>query len=393
MLSEQVRAVIKSTVPVLAEHGLAITQAFYKGMFTRHPELKNVFNQSNQREGKQPQALAGAVYAAAAHIDNLEAILPAIQHIGHKHRALNVKAEHYPIVGENLLLAIKEVLGSAATDEIISAWGQAYGVIAQVFIDMEAKMYAEMYAKGGWTDYKPFVVEKKVAETDRITSFYLRPEDGSPLPLHEAGQYITVLGQDESWPYTQPRQYSLSMLPNTAYYRISVKREDGSLVSRHLHEHIQEGHKLQLSAPAGNFVIDQGSEPLMLLAGGVGATPLLSMLHTELARGTRPIHWVQAVEDGAALPFAEEIQALKAQYPQLQVSLFFRQPSAADKAKGGFNEGLIAKDFLQTQIQPQGRFYFCGPIPFMQHVRQELLDLGVSQNQMAYEIFGPAVGM
>lgn len=121
MLTKQTIDIIKSTVPVLEVHGKAITTAFYQLLFENHPELLNIFNHANQREGKQQTALANAVYAAAAHIDRLEDILPAVKQIAQKHRALNVKPEHYPIVGENLLAAIKKVLGDAATPEIMNA--------------------------------------------------------------------------------------------------------------------------------------------------------------------------------------------------------------------------------------------------------------------------------
>ena len=130
MLSQETINIIKSTVPVLEEHGKTITTVFYKNMFAEHPELLNIFNHANQSQGRQQTALANTVYAAAANIDNLEAIVPAVIQIGHKHRSLGILPEHYPIVGEHLLGAIKEVLGDAATPEIIDAWADAYGVIA-----------------------------------------------------------------------------------------------------------------------------------------------------------------------------------------------------------------------------------------------------------------------
>jgi len=140
-LSAETIAIIKSTVPVLQKHGVEITSCFYKNMFAAHPELHNFFNDANQASKKQQGALAHAVYAAAAYIDKLEAILPAIQPALHKHVALGVTPEQYAVVGEFLLKAIKEVLGDAATDEIIDAWGKAYQVVADVFISLEKDMY------------------------------------------------------------------------------------------------------------------------------------------------------------------------------------------------------------------------------------------------------------
>ena len=111
MLSQKTIEIVKSTVPVLKEHGLEITKTFYKTMFTNNPEVKEMFNMDKQESGEQPKALAMTILAAAQNIDNLEVLLPAVKKIGNIHVNSNVKPEHYPIVGKNLLLAIKEVLG------------------------------------------------------------------------------------------------------------------------------------------------------------------------------------------------------------------------------------------------------------------------------------------
>ncbi|WP_024615335.1 globin domain-containing protein [Clostridium sp. Ade.TY] len=142
MLDQQTINIIKSTVPSLKEHGLEITTTFYKNMFENNPEVKPLFNMDRQKSGKQPKALAMTILAAAENIDNLEVLLPVVQKIGEKHCNANIKKEHYPIVGENLLRAIKDVLGDTATAEVLEAWGQAYGVIAKIFIDVEKDIYA-----------------------------------------------------------------------------------------------------------------------------------------------------------------------------------------------------------------------------------------------------------
>ena len=134
MLNQNTIDIIKSTVPVLREHGVEITTTFYKRMFENNPEIKAMFNMAKQESGEQPKALAMAVLAAAQNIDNLEAILPAVQKMCKAHVNANVKPEHYPIVGENLLAAIKEVL---------NAWAEAYEVIAKVFIQIEKDMYID----------------------------------------------------------------------------------------------------------------------------------------------------------------------------------------------------------------------------------------------------------
>lgn len=218
--------IVKSTVPVLETHGEQITKRFYELMFSNHPELLHIFNHANQKQGRQQRALAAAVYAAARYIDQLDAILPVVRQIGHKHRSLGIKPEQYPIVGKHLLLAIKDVLGDAATDEVITAWTEAYEAIASVFIQVEKELYDEAAAKhGGWRDFRRFVVVKKVKESGVITSFYLEPEDGKAISDYLPGQYVSVKLSIPGETYTHIRQYSLSDAPGKGYYRISVKRE------------------------------------------------------------------------------------------------------------------------------------------------------------------------
>lgn len=142
MLDQKTIDIVKSTVPVLQEKGVEITTHFYKIMFENNPEVKALFDMSRQESGTQPTALAMTVLAAAQNIDHLETLLPAVQKIGARHVELNVKPEHYPIVGQNLLQAFQDVLGEDATEEVVEAWGKAYEVIADIFINVEKDIYA-----------------------------------------------------------------------------------------------------------------------------------------------------------------------------------------------------------------------------------------------------------
>lgn len=140
-MNQETMQIIKSTVPVLREHGVAITTRFYQRMFENNAEVAPMFDMARQRNGEQPKALAMAVMGAAENIENLSAIMPLVQNIGARHVACGVKPEHYPIVGSNLLAAIKEVLGDVATDDIMKAWEEAFGILAEIFIAEEAKLY------------------------------------------------------------------------------------------------------------------------------------------------------------------------------------------------------------------------------------------------------------
>ncbi|WP_018619535.1 globin domain-containing protein [Spirosoma luteum] len=135
------KQLIKATIPALKEHGVLLTTHFYQRLFTHYPNLKTVFDMANQESGRQPIALAAAVLAYAQHIDNPSVLEPALTRIGHKHTSLNIRPEHYPIVGEQLLASISEVLGEAATPQLLDAWAAAYGQLASLMIGIEAALY------------------------------------------------------------------------------------------------------------------------------------------------------------------------------------------------------------------------------------------------------------
>lgn len=388
MLSQETINIIKSTVPVLEEHGKTITTVFYKNMFDAHPELLNVFNHANQSQGRQQTALANTVYAAAANIDNLEAIVPAVVQIAHKHKSLGITEDQYPIVGYHLLGAIKEVLGDAATPEIIEAWGEAYGVIADAFIGVEKGMYDQAETmENGWRTFKPFTVEKKVEESDVITSFYLKPVDGQKLPSYLPGQYITVRLTVEGEEYTLNRQYSLSQAPqdSTEVYRISVKREDefnpNGKVSTHLHRSVNVGDQVEVSVPAGDFFLDaESATPVTLISGGVGITPMMSMFET-IAKVSpeRPVAFLHSARTRSHQAFNERIEELNASLKNASSAVLYSEEG----------DGFITKEFLEEKVLAGSDIYVCGPTPFMQAILNYLFELGHPVEKVHYEFFGP----
>ncbi|MBO7748920.1 NO-inducible flavohemoprotein [Paenibacillus sp. MWE-103] len=401
MLKQETIDIIKSTVPVLEVHGTAITKRFYQRLFEAHPELLNIFNHANQKQGRQQTALANAVYAAAANIDKLEAILPVVKGIAHKHRSLGVKPEHYPIVGEHLLGAIKEVLGDAATDDIIGAWAEAYGVIAGAFIGVEAEMYKQAETQpGGWEGFRPFRVSRKERESEVITSFYLVPADGGAIAAFEPGQYVSVKLDIPGEDRTHIRQYSLSGSPGAGHYRISVKRENtvpglpAGRVSVYLHEEIQEGDVLPLSAPAGDFTLDQGdSRPVVLISGGVGLTPMVSMLRTLAeTQPERKVTFIHAARHGGMHALRDEVEQIVGEHPAFSAHWVYGTPTDKDREAGVFHkEGYLDLAFLQQTVgTTDAGFYFCGPTPFMRTVNQALKEWGIAAEDIHFEFFGPA---
>ncbi|MBW4668438.1 MAG: bacitracin resistance protein BacA [Cyanomargarita calcarea GSE-NOS-MK-12-04C] len=139
-ISQQTIDIVKSTAPILKQHGQKITTRMYEIMFHNYPEVKAQFDMSAQANGTQPVKLATAVYSYATHIDDLEALKKMVDQIAHRHVQTHVLPEQYPIVGECLLQAIQDVLGDAATEEVMTAWTEAYQALAEVFINREQQI-------------------------------------------------------------------------------------------------------------------------------------------------------------------------------------------------------------------------------------------------------------
>jgi nitric oxide dioxygenase len=401
MLSPQTIEIVKAIAPAIAANAETITRNFYVRMFEGNPEFRPFFDQAHQQTGEQQNALAGAICAYFTHIDNLDALRPAVELIAQKHCSLGIKAEHYPIFGKHLLSAIKDVMGDAATKEIMDAVAEAYQFLAFICIGREQSIYEEQKStKGGWNDYRTFIVERKVPESDVVTSFYLRPLDERALPTFKPGQYITVSIKHPTTP-TSPRNYSLSDRPDVGHYRISVKREaavsDGApdgLISNYLHDEVQQNDCLQIGPPCGEFTIDtiDADRPIVLLAGGIGVTPLLSMAKALVHQDIKtPIHFVQAARNSRVHAFSDEVRALQDTHDNVQIHVLYDQPLDDDLAQGKCDSvGIVDVEWLRNATpHSNADFYFCGPAPFMRNVYSALRELGVDDARMSFEFFGP----
>ena len=386
MLSQEHRAIITATVPILKEGGEALTRHFYQKLFKEYPQVLPFFNQAHQHHGSQQRALATSILMYASNIDRLEALGPLVGTIVNKHVSLQIQPEHYPLVGAALLGAIREVLGAeVATDAVIEAWGAAYGQLAEILIGAEKQMYdTNAEADGGWRGAREFKVVSKTVESDEITSFVFAPVDGGKVLAHQPGQYISVVVTAEG--QEARRQYSLSDVSNGSTYRISVKREQGGKVSNHLHDNVKVGDVVSLFPPAGDFTLAESDKPLVLISGGVGITPTLAMLGAAL-RTNRPVHFIHAARNAGVHAFRDHIDGLAASHPQLRRHYVYEQGETGADATG-----YITREHLASWL-PESRdveAYFLGPTPFMKAVKSQLRELGVPEAQTHYEFFGPA---
>jgi nitric oxide dioxygenase len=396
MTNEQ-KQLVKQTVPVLKAHGVLLTTHFYNRMFQHNPELKHIFNMGNQQNSKQQTALAMAVLAYAENIENPAVLMPAVDHIGHKHTSLDIRPEHYAIVGKHLIASIQEVLGEAATPDLLEAWTVAYNQLASIMTGHEQGLYNKhTNQKGGWTGWRPFIVRQKVVESTEITSFYLYPADGGSVEDHQPGQYISLRLFLPELNLLQPRQYSISSAPNGTYYRISVKREAGNknpegMISNRLHDHIVEGNTVELSAPAGTFVLNRStSARKIFISGGVGQTPLLAMLENLILNQDQkevPITWIHGCRNEDVHAFRNKVSELSNTYPNLDQHVFYEQPiPQQNTAYQGWVDLEILKDRI---LESEAEYYICGPAPFITKHYHFLVEHGVQKTSIFFEEFGP----
>jgi nitric oxide dioxygenase len=392
MLSEQTIATVKSTAPILAKEGENITALFYQKLFDNHPELQHVFNMANQARGEQKKALADSVFAYATHIDKLDALGPAVTRIAHKHASLQIQPDQYPIVGKYLLEAICDHLSISPDDPVIAAWGEAYGALAAIFVSTEEDIYKTNEEKiGGWRGYRAFEITEIVDEAADVKSFYLKAKDGQAIATWQPGQYVGIKTTPDTSDYTEIRQYSLSNAPNNDTYRITVRAEmthpeQAGVVSNHLHG-ASIGDELFLQPPTGEFVEMSDEKDIVLLAGGVGITPVLSMLLGRIDKGqdVSKVTFIQCVRDESHHIKGAELKALSEKHG-------FNYYVSYEHGEGADFKGYLTAEILNTWISNTATSaYFCGPKPFMAAINITLLEIGFTADKLHYETFGPNI--
>lgn len=390
MLSEQSAATVRATLPVVGGAIGEITARFYEGLFTAHPELlRDLFNRGNQAAGTQRQALAGSIAAFATHLVDRPDDRPdtMLRRIAHKHASLGVAPEQYAVVHEHLFAAIVEVLGEAVTPEVAAAWDEVYWLMANALVALERELYETGGAGGGWREWE---VVGRHEETADVLTLELRPADGSPVPAHLAGQYVSVRVTLPDGA-RQIRQYSLTGAPGGDTWRIAVKRvradgtPDGE-VSNHLHDHVRTGDRLPVSSAYGDLVLDADTgAPLLLASAGIGVTPMVAMLEQlTLAEHKASVTVVHADRSPAHHALRADQEGYTAKLADASAYFWYEEAEPGHPAE---RTGLA--DLSALEIAPGTRAYLCGPLPFMRAVRTQLIGRGVAPADIHYEVFGP----
>jgi nitric oxide dioxygenase len=396
MLTEQHIQIIKSTIPLLENAGPALTKYFYQRMFSHAPELQDIFNMSNQANGKQQVALFEAIAAYAKNIENVAVLQSAVERIAQKHTSLNIQPEHYQVVGHHLIETLRELTGEAFSNDVEAfsndveeAWTAAYQFLAQIFIDRESELYRQRASStGGWRNARAFKVINKIVESELVKSFIFAPVDQHGVIDFSPGQYLGIEVTPTAGEYKEIRQYSLSAQPNGETYRISVKRETNGVpgkVSNYLHDEINIGDVVNLYAPAGDFFFVNRQKPVVLISAGVGITPMQAMLETLAEQNyEEAVHYLHACESSEQHSFAPRTSEIIANN-DWQQHIWYQNKK---KTHPHISQGVM--DFTKLALPiDDGDFYLCGPIGFMQFAKQKLLTSGVAETRIHYEVFGP----
>jgi nitric oxide dioxygenase len=388
MLSSTSLSVVRETLPAVGAAIPEITELFYEKLFADHPELlSDLFNRGNQAIGAQQQALAGSIARFATVVVNNPDQDPGalLGRVAHKHASLGVTADQYEIVHTYLFAAIADVLGAAVTAEVAAAWDELYWLMAHTLIDLEAGLYRAAGHEPGpsWQSWR---VLARREETADAVSFVLRRDGGGESAPFRPGQYVSVAVTLPDGA-RQIRQYSLSSAPQRATWQITVKRVREGEVSNWLHANVQVGDVLTLSPPYGNVVVDDGDSPLLLASAGVGCAPVIGILdHLVAISATRPVTVVHADRSAADHPLREQMHRYVSQLPNARSFVWYEQPPPdwPDEYAGLADLSSLA---VATDLEA----YLCGPVPFIDSIRQQLMDSGVLARAIRHELFGPEI--
>ena len=391
LLSERSAAVVAATAGVVAAHAEQITARFYPRMFAEHPELLRVFNQGNQATGEQSRALAASVVAYAVHLIDPEAppFDRVLERIAYKHISLGIRPEQYTIVGYHLLGAVGDVLGEAVTPAVADAWNEVYWLFATQLVAEEARLYQQAGVDPA-RPLRPYRVVRKIEETQDVISLILEPADGGDLPEISPGQYVSVF-VDLPNGQRQPRQYTVSSTALGNRLQITVRRVRGAngapdgQVSTYLNDHITVGETLEVSAPAGDFVVQSSNGPLLLASAGAGITTVLPIVeHIARTQPNRTVIVAHADRTAQDHALRDTVLHVGRQLDNFTAYTWYETVGTDDHRS---HQGFM--DLTEIPLPADIQVFTCGPLPFMRHIRSTLLARGVPADSIRYEVFGP----
>ena len=247
-----------------------------------------------------------------------------------------------------------------------------------------------------WPGFRRLTVTAIERESDSVISIRLADPDRARLPAARPGQYLTLRIQPGGEERSVLRNYSLSGPPGADDYRITVKHEHDGAASGYLHSRLAVGDQLEIAAPRGTFILDRTHAPVLLISAGIGATPVLAMLHAlAKERSDREIWWLHGARNSRDHSFAAEARALLAALPTAHVHISYSRPDPDDLQGRDFDSAgrLTASLLAQLDLPRDAETYLCGPTPFMEDVSAGLAAIGLDAAHIHTEPFGPAPGL
>jgi ferredoxin-NADP reductase/MOSC domain-containing protein YiiM len=276
-------------------------------------------------------------------------------------------------------------------------WSRAFGKL----LDTAGKKGKKRKTlERAWQGFRPFIVSQKVPESQSMTSFYLMPEDREPLPPYMPGQFLTFKLNIPGIPRPVIRTYTLSDCPcHAEYYRITVKREpqpeDPEIISgsNYFHDMVEAGTRLQVAASRGDFFLDPKEEtPVVLLSGGVGMTPMISMFNAIVDSGSkRPVWFIHGTRNGLHHAMGEHMRQIVAEHDNIKVHIRYSRPRPEDIQGRDYDSiGHVTVNLLKELLPDNDMdFYLCGPPPFMHSLIKGLWEWDVPEHRIRFELFGP----
>lgn len=261
-----------------------------------------------------------------------------------------------------------------------------------------------MVTEPGWEGWRTFLVDRRKAESETVTSFYLVPEDGGGLPAYRPGQSLGFALDLPDRMSPVIRNYTISDSPqDTGSYRLSIKRELAptdqldlapGAASNHFHDHVQVGTKLQVRAPSGQFALcPNGKGPVLLLSGGIGCTPMIAMLNAIVDAGsTRDVWFVHGVRNGREHAFGGHVRAIAKAHDNIRAHICYSRPDNVDVLGENYDSaGHVTAELLKSLMpDTSAQVFLCGSTPFMKALYNDLIDTGFDEFQIVYEFFGNA---
>jgi ferredoxin-NADP reductase/MOSC domain-containing protein YiiM/ferredoxin len=247
-----------------------------------------------------------------------------------------------------------------------------------------------------WTGFRRLKVTGLQRESESVMSISLADPDGAPVPPARPGQYVTLRLHPDTHERSVLRNYSLSGQPGDNFYRITVKREQRGVASGYLHGRIAVGDDIEVAAPRGTFILDESDAPVLLISAGIGATPVLAMLHAlATEHSDREIWWLHGARSSREHSFAAEARALLASLRNVRSHVCYSRPGPDDLEGRDFDSAGRLTASLLAELEPprNAEAYLCGPAPFMEEVSAGLAAIGLGAAHVHTEPFGPAPGL